>query len=189
MNLRRYRFDEVHEAVVRSAQFRAPQRAAFDRVDDIFRTLDDDIPRIDQPRLLTQLREQAFHIPTDVPYFVFSLATGVGKTKLMGAILAYLYRTGQTRNALILAPRTAILDRLERITQTTSPEYLFLDPALVPEPNLCFRGNLETFQPRDDAFNVFVLSPLRASVGTTSVGRSNEFRGGAGSRTRCPTRR
>lgn len=177
MNLRRYGLEEVHDEVVRVARFRAPQRGAFDRVHEIIAGLDDDLPRIEPVHLLDQLREQGFHVPDRTPYFVFSLATGVGKTRLMGAILAYLFRTGQTRNALILAPRTAILDRLERISQVDSQDYLFLDTGFVPEPNLCFRGNLESFQPRDDAFNVFVLSPQSISGGDRRFGRRNEFRG------------
>jgi superfamily II DNA or RNA helicase len=177
MTIRLYRLDEVHGEVVRLARFRAPQRAAFDVLHGIVRELDDDVPRLGRERLVEQLRQRGFHIPNGVPYFVFHLATGVGKTRLMGAILSYLYRSGQTRNALILAPRTAIVDRLERLSQAGAAQYLFLDPTLVPEPNLCFRGNLDTFEPRDDAFNVFVLSPQSISGGDRRFGRPREFRG------------
>jgi len=177
MTLRLYRLDEVYEEVVRMARFRAPQRSAFDAVHAIVRDLDDDIPRLGRDRMLEQLRQRGYHIPNEVPYFVFDLATGVGKTRLMGAILSYLYRSGQTRNALILAPRAAIVDRLERISQVGSDQYLFLDPGLVPEPNLCFRGGLDSFVPRDDAFNVFVLSPQSISGGDRRFARPREFRG------------
>lgn len=177
MKLRLYRLDEVHEEIVRIARFRAPQRAAFDALHAIFRGLDADLPRLSRDRLLEQLRQRGFHTPGNVPYFVFDLATGVGKTRLMGAILSYLFRSGQTKNALILAPRTAIVDRLERLSQVGAAQYLFLDPNLVPEPNLCFRGNLDSFDPRDDAFNVFVLSPQSISGGDRRFGRPREFRG------------
>ena len=177
MSVRRYRLDEAYEDVVRLAHFRVPQRAAFDAVHEIVRDLDDDIPRLGRDRMIEQLRQRGFHIPNGVPYFVFHLATGVGKTRLMGAILSYLYRSGQTRNALILAPRTAIVDRLERLSQADSPQYLFLDPNLVPEPNLCFRSNLDSFEPRDDAFNVFVLSPQSISGTDRRFARPREFRG------------
>lgn len=177
MSLRSYRLDEVHEDVVRLARFRAPQRAAFEALHSIVRELDNDLPRLGHDRLLEQIRQRGFHVPNEVPYFVFHLATGVGKTRLMGAILSYLYRSGQTKNALILAPRTAIVDRLERLSQAGASQYLFLDPALVPEPNLCFRGNLDSFEPRDDAFNVFVLSPQSIIGGDRRFGRPREFRG------------
>jgi superfamily II DNA or RNA helicase len=177
MKLRLYRLDEVYEDIVRAARFRAPQRGAFDKVHDIVRRLDDDLPRLDRDRLLEQLREFGFHIPGEVPYFVFHLATGVGKTRLMGSVLSYLHRTDQTKNALILAPRTAIVDRLELLAQAGADQYLFLDPALIPEPNLCFRGNLDSFSPRPDAFNVFVLSPQSIAGGDRRFGRRSEFRG------------
>lgn len=177
MRLRLYRLDEVYEDVLRLARFRAPQRGAFDALHAIMRDLDDDLPRLEHARLVDQLRQRGYHIPNDVPYFVFHLATGVGKTRLMGSILSYLYRSGQSTNALILAPRTAIIDRLERLAQATAAKYLFLDPAFVPEPNLCFRGNLDSFKPRDDAFNVFILSPQSISGGDRRFGRAREFRG------------
>jgi superfamily II DNA or RNA helicase len=177
MSLRSYRLDEAHDQVVRLARFRAPQRAAFDALHGIIRELDGDLPHLGRDRMLEQLRQHGFHVPNGVPYFVFHLATGVGKTRLMGAILSYLYRSGQSRNALILAPRTAIVDRLERISQVGAAQYLFLDPGLVPEPNLCFRGNVDSFDPRGDAFNVFVLSPQSISGGDRRFARPREFRG------------
>jgi superfamily II DNA or RNA helicase len=177
MRLRLYRLDEVYEEVVRLARFRAPQKAGFDALHGLIKELDDDLPRLSQDRLVEQCRERGFHVPDDVPYFIYHLATGVGKTRLMGAVISYLYRTGQTRNCLILAPRTAIVDRLERLSQIGSEKYLFLDPTLVPEPNLCFRSNIETFEPRDDTLNVFVLTPQSISGGDRRFGRRSEFRG------------
>src|SRR3990172_8192496 len=177
MRLRLYRLDEVYEEVVRLARFRAPQKGAFDALHKIVKDLDEDLPRLSQERLVEQLRERGFHVPNGVPYFVYHLATGVGKTRLMGAVISYLYRSGQTKNVLILAPRTAIVDRVERLVQVGNPKFLFLDPMLVPEPNLCFRSNLETFQPRHDALNVFVLSPQSISGGDRRFGRRSEFRG------------
>ena len=44
----------------------------------------------------------------DFPSLCFSLATGVGKTRLMGAFIAYLYLTGKTRHFFVLAPNKTI---------------------------------------------------------------------------------
>jgi type III restriction enzyme len=38
------------------------------------------------------------------PSLCFALATGVGKTRLMGAMIAWLYITGRSRHFLVLAP-------------------------------------------------------------------------------------
>src|ERR1700738_4743820 len=40
----------------------------------------------------------------DFPSLCFALATGVGKTRLMGAFISYLYMTGKGRHFFVLAP-------------------------------------------------------------------------------------
>jgi type III restriction enzyme len=41
----------------------------------------------------------------DFASLCFALATGVGKTRLMGAFISYLYLSGRSRNFFVLAPR------------------------------------------------------------------------------------
>jgi superfamily II DNA or RNA helicase len=88
-----------------------------------------------------------------------------------------LYNAGQTRHCLILAPRAAILEKFERETTIGHPKYLFLDPALVPEPRLCLRGNIESFRPAGDHLNVFILSPQSITGRDRRFARDDEFRG------------
>src|SRR5207249_1156055 len=128
-----------------------------------------------QERLIEQLRELKLLVPYSPPDLVFELATGVGKTKLMGALIAYLFRGDQTRNCLILASRTAILEKLERECQSGSPKYLFIDPALVSEPNLCFRSNVESFRPEANRLNIFLLSPQTITGGDRRFSRRSDF--------------
>lgn len=42
----------------------------------------------------------------EFPSLCFALATGVGKTRLMGAFIAYLYLAYGINNFFVLAPRT-----------------------------------------------------------------------------------
>ena len=56
----------------------------------------------------------------------FALATGVGKTRLMGAFIAYLYTNHNVRNFFITAPNTTIYEKLKReLTESSSPKYIF----------------------------------------------------------------
>jgi type III restriction enzyme len=48
----------------------------------------------------------------EFPSLCFALATGVGKTRLMGAFVTYLYLTGRSRHFSVLAPNTTIYDKL-----------------------------------------------------------------------------
>src|SRR4051794_30016971 len=128
MRLRTYRLDAAREAVLQAAKFRKPQRASFEAVHNLVCGLDNDLPRMDRVRLLGQFREAGLNVPKLPPDLVFELATGVGKTRLMGALIAYFYRAGQSRNAVILASRSAIVEKLERESQSGSSKYLLLDP-------------------------------------------------------------
>src|SRR5262245_57952493 len=124
MRIRTYRLDSAREAVLRVAKFRKPQRASFEAVHNIIRELDDDLPRLDRARLLEQLRGTGYDVPELPADLVFELATGVGKTRLMGSLITYLFLGGQSRNAVILASRTAIVEKLERESQAISTKYL-----------------------------------------------------------------
>lgn len=59
------------------------------------------------------------------PSICFALATGVGKTRLMGAFISYLYMIGKSRNFFVLAPNLTIYEKLLADFQPTSPKYVF----------------------------------------------------------------
>ncbi|CAA2155759.1 hypothetical protein MBRA_01390 [Methylobacterium brachiatum] len=61
----------------------------------------------------------------DFPSLCFALATGVGKTRLMGAFIAYLALTGRSRNFFVLAPNTTIYEKLQADFQPTGAKYVF----------------------------------------------------------------
>lgn len=50
----------------------------------------------------------------DFPSVAFSIATGVGKTRLMGACIAYLFLNKGIRNFFVLAPNLTIYEKLIR---------------------------------------------------------------------------
>lgn len=61
----------------------------------------------------------------DFPSLCFSLATGVGKTRLMGAFIAYLYLSGRSRHFFVLAPNKTIYEKLIADFTPESPKYVF----------------------------------------------------------------
>lgn len=48
----------------------------------------------------------------DFPSFAFSIATGIGKTRLMGACIAYLYLAKGIRHFFILAPNLTLYEKM-----------------------------------------------------------------------------
>ena len=55
----------------------------------------------------------------------FAIATGVGKTRLMGAFISYMFMTGVSKNFFVLAPNLTIYDKLLADFQPASPKYVF----------------------------------------------------------------
>ena len=62
----------------------------------------------------------------DFMSLTFALATGVGKTRLMGAFIAYLYTQHNIKNFFVVAPNTTIYDKLKRdLSDNNSAKYVF----------------------------------------------------------------
>lgn len=61
----------------------------------------------------------------EFPSLCFALATGVGKTRLMGAFIAYLTRTEGVRHFFVLAPNLTIYNKLITDFTPNTPKYVF----------------------------------------------------------------
>jgi len=61
----------------------------------------------------------------EFPSLCFAIATGVGKTRLMGAFIAYLYLTGKSRHFFVLAPNKTIYEKLIADFSPENPKYVF----------------------------------------------------------------
>jgi type III restriction enzyme len=75
--------------------------------------------------LIRALYPSVTNFEREFPSLCFALATGVGKTRLMGAFIAYLYLTGKSRNFFVLAPNKTIYDKLIGDFSPESPKYVF----------------------------------------------------------------
>jgi type III restriction enzyme len=61
----------------------------------------------------------------DFPSLCFALATGVGKTRALGAFISYLFMTGRSRNFFVIAPNLTFYDKLLSDFQPQSSKYVF----------------------------------------------------------------
>lgn len=61
----------------------------------------------------------------DFPSFCYAMATGIGKTRLMGASIYYLYKTKGYRHFFILAPGNTIYEKLRKESNPNHPKYIF----------------------------------------------------------------
>ena len=61
----------------------------------------------------------------EFPSLCFALATGVGKTRLMGAFIAYLHLAHSINNFFVLAPNLTIYNKLITDFTPNTPKYVF----------------------------------------------------------------
>ena len=61
----------------------------------------------------------------DFPSLCFALATGVGKTRLMGAFISYLHLAHGINNFFVMAPNLTIYNKLITDFRPNTPKYVF----------------------------------------------------------------
>ena len=61
----------------------------------------------------------------EFPSLCFALATGVGKTRLMGAFISYLFQAHGIKNFFVLAPNLTIYKKLIADFTPNTPKYVF----------------------------------------------------------------
>ena len=128
----------------------------------------------------------------DFPSICFALATGVGKTRLMGAFISYLYLTSRSRHFFVLAPNLTIYEKLKEDFSLQSPKYVFrgiqefiANPPVIitgedydsgkgvrfDENN--FRGQGQLFKDSDTSFiNIFNISKINATENKKGAAKS-----------------
>ena len=111
----------------------------------------------------------------DFPSLCFALATGVGKTRLMGAFIAYLHLAHGMRNFFVLAPGLTIYNKLITDFTPNTPKYVFkgISEFAINPPDLITGENYE--QRGTELFDE--LGRVRVNI--FNIGKINsEVRGG-----------
>ncbi|MGH6626336.1 MAG: DEAD/DEAH box helicase family protein [Burkholderiaceae bacterium] len=113
----------------------------------------------------------------DFPSLCFALATGVGKTRLMGAFISYLHAAYGYKHFFVLAPNLTIYDKLIRDFTPNTPKYVFQGIAeFAVTPPEVITG--ETYEQRGDLvsqarysadgapvqINIFNISKINSEV-------------------------
>lgn len=109
---------------------RSPQRESLEALAKAIATTDDRMidPKHDVPALLDTLKAEFTTLEDferDFPSLCFALATGVGKTRLMGAFISYLYLAYDIKNFFVLAPNLTIYEKLIADFTPGTPKYVF----------------------------------------------------------------
>jgi type III restriction enzyme len=108
------------------------------------------------------------------PSICFSIATGVGKTRLMGACIAYLYLEKGIKNFFVLAPNLTIYNKLiEDFGNPANPKYVFNGiaefvhnrPVIITGDNYSQQGAL--LSALEIRINIFNIAKFNSDIKTT----------------------
>jgi superfamily II DNA or RNA helicase len=111
------------------------------------------------------------------PIFTIALATGVGKTRLAGAIMALLWLSNEARTFMILAPRRAVLRRFDSALDPRFREYIFIDPNLIPEPRIVRADEIDSPSAFNDLSTTAGAGPLIFLLSPQLIATSERFTG------------
>jgi type III restriction enzyme len=111
------------------------------------------------------------------PSITFSIATGVGKTRLMGAFIAYLYLKKGIRNFFILAPGSTIYEKLiedfgnpafHKYVFNGISEFVHNQPRIITGDNYAQQGRL--FSEQEIRINIFNIQKFNRDTSEATRG-------------------
>lgn len=140
--------DRTARTIAQRLSLRPPQTDSLNILADIV-TRTGLSRNTDAAEALKAIQEAYPHVEDferEFPSLCFALATGIGKTRLMGAFISYLYLTGRSRHFFVLAPNKTIYEKLISDFSPESPKYVFKGIAeFAANPPLIITGdNYET---------------------------------------------
>lgn len=180
--------DRLIRQITARMSLRPPQARSLEILAEVLRTVD--LPAADLVAVLQTVQSLAKgdlrkveDFERGFPSLCFALATGVGKTRLMGAFITWLYlarRSGSdqpfSKNFFVLAPNTTIYNKLLEDFKPGTPKYVFKGisefaqnpPVLVTGENWDqgrgLRRHGELFD-ADVVINVFNVDKINKEVG------------------------
>ena len=188
-NLNRKLFPEYStDYITNTMGLRKPQKRSLKILDSIL----EDIPLGKDINLESAKEEIHNQYPIfsdfehDFMSLTFALATGVGKTKLMGTFITYLYTNKGVRNFFVVAPNLTIYEKLKNDLGNPSPDnqkYVFKGVGCfaAERPNIwCdddYRNRPEHSFADSDSINIFIFNISKFNSDERNMMSINEYLG------------
>ena len=116
--------------------------------------------------------QQKVNAKFDFPSFCYAMATGIGKTRLMGASIYYLYKTKGYKHFFILAPGNTIYDKLRKETNPNHPKYIFKGlEAEMGKPKVYDGENYDTYPIKYHQQTLFVEKTSEIQLFIFNIGK------------------
>lgn len=164
-------------AIANRLSLREPQRESLEILDKVCELLplEKDADTAQALEAIRSVFPSVTDFEREFASLCFALATGVGKTRLMGAFIAYLHQAWGIRHFMVLAPNLTIYNKLIADFTPGSAKYVFQglsDFALQP-PEIITGDNYESgrgirsadlFGENAVHINIFNISKINAEV-------------------------
>jgi type III restriction enzyme len=166
---------KVLQTVSGRLSLRAPQRESLEALQKAIAATPDVLyPKRDTAAMLDILKSEfpkLSDFEREFPSLCFALATGVGKTRLMGAFISYLHLAHGISNFFVLAPNLTIYNKLIADFTPNTPKYVFKGIAefAVNSPKIITGDDYEVKGRALDVFasisiNIFNISKINSEV-------------------------
>ena len=162
-------------AIAGRLSLRAPQRRSLEILDRITEI----VPPSKGADIASALEVTHSEFPSvsdferEFPSLCFALATGVGKTRLMGAFISYLHLAHGINNFFVLAPNLTIYNKLiADFSNRTHPKYVFkgISEFAIDAPSIITGDNYDQRDPASGTLfggvriNIFNISKINSEV-------------------------
>ncbi|WP_332029950.1 DEAD/DEAH box helicase [Kaistella sp.] len=176
--------NQISASIKQRLSLRAPLQDSLDVIADVTNRLSLTKPSADAAENKEFLQQELAVIKEAYPAFkdfqrefpslAFSIATGVGKTRLMGAIISYLYLAKGIKNFFILSPNLTIYEKLIRDFGDPSyykyvfngiSDFVHNRPVIITGDNYNQQSNL--FEESEIRINIFNISKFNSDSKVT----------------------
>jgi type III restriction enzyme len=156
---------------------RSPQRESLEILADICDQIDftKETETAEALRIISDTYPNVSDFERDFPSLCFALATGVGKTRLMGAFISYLNQVKGIKHFFVLAPNLTIYNKLIKDFQPNYEKYVLkgIDTFTQEPPEIITGDNYEQgrgiratdlFGETGVHINIFNISKINSEV-------------------------
>lgn len=169
MNNPQYSIDFINNTM----SLRLPQFRSLEVLDNLMKTLDFQKSNAELEQDIHQQYPTFREFERAFPSLTFALATGVGKTILMGAFITYLYTNYGIKNFFVVAPNLTIYNKLiQDFGNPAYQKYVFkrIQPFVQNPPNIITGDTYKEFNANQNSLwdsiniNIFNIGKINAEV-------------------------
>lgn len=162
---------------------RAPQRKSLEILDEILSSINLKKGMNNKVTLgaVHSLCPTCSDFERDFMSLTFALATGVGKTRLMGAFITYLYTNHNIRNFFVVAPGKTVYEKLKSdLGNPSSEKYVFKSLGCFTNPPMVIcdddyrNKNMDLFP---SGINIYVFNIDKFNKESSKMKALNEYLG------------